>query len=490
MGHLCGFAPSRSSPRCWPPTLDPARWRAPRTSCATGCGSRAGRIRQQSGPPGTGRGQRHAGRRDRGDRPAAGVDPGPGAADRRRTPAVGGGGGRRQAVPRSRGAGRGSPGARRPVRRGLRPGRAQPAGPADGSLRRLPAGCGAAGCPGLPVHVPVPALRTPARPGALRGRRGLALVRVQARASFDFRRPPRSCPTGSRCRLRWRNRAPSGTGASAPASRSGASLAPLRDGRRLSAHGPADRRMDRFFALAGDVTRTGDALLGAGAGRAAQRLEPLRREPAARGGAPARRVAAALELSLAARAELVATRYADAVRSATTPTGAFVTIEDEGRSSLRLDLTRPLGAQSEARRSATPSGTHTPRLRGRQLPAPRLLASVASPSGRGQPEKAKGPPGRGGRQRLLSRTTAWLVSGRGCSRRPGSGRRTDRPRRRRCARRTGVGSAEREGDAAEVDADRRSKPLAKLSGMTSAADSSPPTALPLKYLLDRGSRRR
>ena len=51
------------------------------------------------------------------------------------------------------------------------------------------------------------------RPGAVRGRRRLALVRVQARAQLRLPGAHRaSCPTGSRCRRRWRSPAPSGTG--------------------------------------------------------------------------------------------------------------------------------------------------------------------------------------------------------------------------------------------------------------------------------------
>ena len=74
------------------------------------------------------------------------------------------------------------------------------------------------------------------------------------------------------------------------------------------------------------------------------------------------------ELSLAARAELVATRYADAVQVGHDPAGTFLSIEDEGRTTLRLELVRPLGPSLEAGR-ATPSGP-PPSAPDRQLPAP------------------------------------------------------------------------------------------------------------------------
>ena len=84
-------------------SLDPARSRAPRTSCATACGWRAAANTTATRAGGSRwRAAGHADRRHRGDRPAAGVGAGPGAAHRRRPPVLGGGRGRRQAVPRSR----------------------------------------------------------------------------------------------------------------------------------------------------------------------------------------------------------------------------------------------------------------------------------------------------------------------------------------------------------------------------------------------------
>ena len=106
---------------------------------------------------------------------------------------------------------------------------------------------------------------------------------------------------------------------------------------------PATKRRDRFFTIDADVTRTGDQLLGAGV--ALQRNDSVRfGETLTRLLAHVRLVALLPgELSLAARAELVATRYADPVPvGQVAQTNAFITIEDEGRSSLRLDLSRVL----------------------------------------------------------------------------------------------------------------------------------------------------
>ena len=55
------------------------------------------------------------------------------------------------------------------------------------------------------------------------------------------------------------------------------------------------------------------------------------------------------ELSLSARAELVATRYGDAVPVGQKPmTGTLVSIEDESRSTLRIELARPVATAVEA----------------------------------------------------------------------------------------------------------------------------------------------
>lgn len=110
----------------------------------------------------------------------------------------------------------------------------------------------------------------------------------------------------------------------------------------------APQRLDRFVALAADVNRTGDALVGGGVAlqindsnsfgesllRAAVHLRAA--------------VLLPLDLSLAGRAELVAARYRDAVQVGRDPmTGSFVSIEEEGRSTLRLELLRPLGERFE-----------------------------------------------------------------------------------------------------------------------------------------------
>jgi hypothetical protein len=114
---------------------------------------------------------------------------------------------------------------------------------------------------------------------------------------------------------------------------------------------PGPTRRDSFLSLAVDASRTGDALLGAGA---AVQLNDSNSygESLARLAVHLRAVVLLpWQLSLAGRAELVASRYADAV-----PVGqrmdnmqvSYVSIEDEGRSTLRLELARPLGRWAEA----------------------------------------------------------------------------------------------------------------------------------------------
>ncbi len=104
-----------------------------------------------------------------------------------------------------------------------------------------------------------------------------------------------------------------------------------------------ERRRDRFWTARAEVTRTGAVLLGAGLlfglndsnsyGESLQRLIASLRGVAL---LPWR-------FSLSARAELVATRYREAVpvgHNATT--GMFISVEDEGRSAIRLEVVRPL----------------------------------------------------------------------------------------------------------------------------------------------------
>lgn len=109
------------------------------------------------------------------------------------------------------------------------------------------------------------------------------------------------------------------------------------------------QRQDRFVTLDADLTRTGDQLVGAGLSLQNNRSNQF--------GENLWRLAAhlrlvwllPLDLSLAARGELVLTRYDDAVAVGhDAVSGAFVTIEEEGRSSARIDLSHPLGEHLEA----------------------------------------------------------------------------------------------------------------------------------------------
>jgi hypothetical protein len=107
-------------------------------------------------------------------------------------------------------------------------------------------------------------------------------------------------------------------------------------------------REDRFGTVEADVTRTADHLIGFGL--ALQHNDSIRfGETLSRLVAHARLVLLfPWELSLAARAELVATRYEDSVPVGhDSQSGTFITIEEEGRSSFRLDLSRPLGQRLE-----------------------------------------------------------------------------------------------------------------------------------------------
>jgi hypothetical protein len=113
-----------------------------------------------------------------------------------------------------------------------------------------------------------------------------------------------------------------------------------------SCPGPASSasRRDRFWAGQLDVSRTSTVLLGAGLmfgfndsnsyGESLWRLTASGRAV----------LLLPWQLSLSARGELVVTRYRDAVPVGyNAMTGRFVSIEDEGRSNLRLELVAPLG---------------------------------------------------------------------------------------------------------------------------------------------------
>jgi hypothetical protein len=106
----------------------------------------------------------------------------------------------------------------------------------------------------------------------------------------------------------------------------------------------APARSDEFFVLALELTRTGAHLFGAGTSLVSNRSNSY--------GESLERLAFHLRaalllplgLSLAARAEGVLTRYRDKVPVGHDATSnRFVSIEDEGRSTLRLELARPIG---------------------------------------------------------------------------------------------------------------------------------------------------
>lgn len=115
--------------------------------------------------------------------------------------------------------------------------------------------------------------------------------------------------------------------------------------------GPQDQpaRRDQFWILHLEVTRTGAFLAGAGAalhGNASNSYG----EPLLRALAHVRAVfLLPWELSLSGRAEIIATRYEDAVPLARNVMGTpLVSIEDESRSTVRLELVRPIGGGVEA----------------------------------------------------------------------------------------------------------------------------------------------
>jgi hypothetical protein len=107
-------------------------------------------------------------------------------------------------------------------------------------------------------------------------------------------------------------------------------------------------RQDRFWSGHIDVSRTGALLLGAGLFVGANDSNSYG-ESLWRLAASARAVwLLPWQLSLAARGELVATRYREAVPVGhNAMTGTFVSVEEEGRSTARLELVRPLGSLLE-----------------------------------------------------------------------------------------------------------------------------------------------
>jgi hypothetical protein len=150
----------------------------------------------------------------------------------------------------------------------------------------------------------------------------------------------------------------------------------------------AGRRRDRFWTARAEVTRTGALLLGAGLllgvndsnsyGESLQRLIGSLRGV----------VLLPWQLSLSARAELVATRYREAVpvgHNATT--GMFVSVEDEGRSALRLELVRPLTDAVEL--GAATRSTHRPRARAGAVFAPAVSGLRRRRGGRSLDQRSR-----------------------------------------------------------------------------------------------------
>jgi hypothetical protein len=110
----------------------------------------------------------------------------------------------------------------------------------------------------------------------------------------------------------------------------------------------SDLRRDRFWSAHIDVSRTGALLLGGGLFLGANESSSY--------GESLWRLAASVravwllpwQFSLATRGDLVATRYREAVPVGHNAiTGTFVSIEEEGRSTVRLELVRPLGSRLE-----------------------------------------------------------------------------------------------------------------------------------------------
>jgi hypothetical protein len=137
-----------------------------------------------------------------------------------------------------------------------------------------------------------------------------------------------------------------GAGATVEARRFGGPRCPSRDD--CPPPPPTDARQDQFLVVHTELTRTADALVGGGLALHANRSNSF--------GESLSRVVLHLRgvfllpwrLSLAARGELVATRYHDPVPVGhSAMTGMFVSIEEESRSTLRIDLARPFGGHAD-----------------------------------------------------------------------------------------------------------------------------------------------
>lgn len=109
------------------------------------------------------------------------------------------------------------------------------------------------------------------------------------------------------------------------------------------------RHTDRFWLLAGEVTRTSHVLFGAGAAVHVNQSNSYG-ESLVRGAFHLRSVLPLpAQFSLSARAEIVLTRYADSLPLVRDPEMGTprISIEDESRSTLRVELARPLSARVE-----------------------------------------------------------------------------------------------------------------------------------------------
>ncbi len=109
------------------------------------------------------------------------------------------------------------------------------------------------------------------------------------------------------------------------------------------------RHTDRFWMASAEVTRTSRILLGAGAALHVNRSNSYG-ESLVRGSLHLRWVLPLPgELSLSGRAEMVVTRYADSLPLVRDPEMGTprISIEDESRSTLRIELARPLSRNVE-----------------------------------------------------------------------------------------------------------------------------------------------
>jgi hypothetical protein len=109
------------------------------------------------------------------------------------------------------------------------------------------------------------------------------------------------------------------------------------------------RHTDRFWLISGEITRTSAMLVGAGAAVHVNRSNSYG-ESLVRGALHLRSVLPLpARFSLSARAEVVTTRYADSLPLVRDPEMGTprISIEDESRSTLRIELARPLSANVE-----------------------------------------------------------------------------------------------------------------------------------------------